>query len=152
MRVADKFLLFSNVSYKHWKPIGIFNEITISGYKWDVWNFGREKLNAGLTLELNFRFKNFWTVSSFWELIDEELDVNALRGGPALRIPSQWFHVIRVTTDNRKNLVFSFYHHDHFGKYNDMLMNYSSIGFDWKPNRSFQFSFRPGYYIDEYNL
>ncbi len=152
MRVADKFLLFSDVSYKHWQPIGLFNEITISGYKWDVWNFGQEKLNSGLTLGLDLRFKNFWTLSSFWELIDEELDVNALRGGPALRLPSQWFHVTRVTTDNRKNLVFSFYHHDHFGKYNDMLMNYSSIGIDWKPNKSFQFSFKPGYYIDKYNL
>ena len=152
MRVADKFLLFSDLSYHHWKPIGIFNEITISGYKWDVWNFGKEKLNSGFTLGLNFRFKNFWTLSSSWELIDQELDVTALRGGPALRIPSQWFHVTRLTTDSRKNIVFNFYHHDHFGKYDDMLMNYSSIGIDWKPNRSFQFSFQPAYYIDEYNL
>ncbi len=152
IRVADKFLFFSEVSYRHWDPFGIFNEIKISGYRWDVWNFGREKLNSGLSLGLDFKFKNFWTLVTFWEWIDKELNVDSLRGGPAVLIPPQWFHATRVTTDIRKNLVFSIYHHDHFSKENNMLMNYSTIGIDWKPNKSFQFSFQPGYFRDENNL
>ncbi len=78
--------------------------------------------------------------------------MDSLRGGPAVLIPPQWFHATRVTTDIRKNLVFSIYHHDHFSKENNMLMNYSTIGIDWKPNKSFQFSFQPGYFRDENNL
>jgi hypothetical protein len=152
LRVADRILAFFDVSYNYWKLVGIVNEITVTGSRWDVWNFGREKVNAGTALDLNIQFKNFWTFNTFWEYINDELDMNALRGGPAMRKPSQWFHATRLKTDPRNKLVLGLYHHDHFGKCDDMLMNYSSIDVMWKPSRSFQFSVKPGYYIDENNL
>jgi hypothetical protein len=61
----------------------------------------------GLESNGNIQFANYWSMFGGWNIVQGRWNVNALRGGPALRTGMQLFGYWGGQTDNRKPVWFS---------------------------------------------
>jgi hypothetical protein len=72
-----------------------------------VQTFEPRLTDVGLESNGNIQFSNYWSMYGGWNLISGRWNVNALRGGPALRNDFGMFGYFGVNTDNRKPVWFN---------------------------------------------
>ena len=82
--MADFIMEGQMVGYVENTPKGIFREYEISIGQLNFWNFGGEYISSDIELETQFMFKNRWQLHANLEREGKQLDVNLLRGGPAI--------------------------------------------------------------------
>jgi hypothetical protein len=72
-----------------------------------LWSYGGENLLDRLNAQIQFGFKNYWSLS--FDLVREfnVLDTRQLRGGPALRIDNRSSYGVSLQTNNSKPLIFA---------------------------------------------
>ncbi|HDK36122.1 MAG TPA: hypothetical protein ENG82_04360 [Bacteroidetes bacterium] len=102
MQSADYFTNFLWFGYREYNPGKVFRDYGLNGSVWSSWNFGGERAGTGMNINLHFRLLNYWGGFFGFNRQMESLNVSALRGGPALKVPGRingWFGVF---SDNRK--------------------------------------------------
>ena len=108
LRGADSIMQFFWLGYRITEPFFIFRSFNISVNQWRGWNFAGENIFDGGNFNFGGQFKNHW---SAWLGINrnfESLQVSALRGGPALRVPGANNLWASVQTDMRRKVRFTF--------------------------------------------
>jgi len=64
--------------------------------------------NYGLESNGNIQFANYWSLSAYTDIDQARWNVNALRGGRALRVDPRLFSLVNLNTDTRKPVWFNF--------------------------------------------
>jgi len=106
LRNADTIMEFVWANYRIWEPFSIFREMSLNFNQWQGWNFGGEASFAGGNMGFNGQFKNYWTLSTGFNINAQSLSDSALRGGPSLRFPRAWGNWVSIGTDSRRKVRF----------------------------------------------
>ncbi len=104
MRIADMIKQSAWVSYKLWDPFSIFRSMNIKISQWSGFDFKGRNTMAGVSLNFNTQFKNYWNVNINIRRRGYELDRHELRGGPSIKLPGNQGFQIGIGTDSRKKL------------------------------------------------
>lgn len=72
---------------------------------WEATTFGGERQLLGQSVFLRASLRNFWDVNAELRHSHAALDIGALRGGPALRMPERLGAMLRLTSDSRRSIV-----------------------------------------------
>ena len=94
------------LQYRKTNPFWIFQELYLSAYQWNNFNFGGLHQNSGLNLSLNTRFKNRMGFDLGLEYNSPYLSSTALRGGPRLLMPASTYSWIWFGTDYTKDVQY----------------------------------------------
>jgi hypothetical protein len=85
-------------------PGRMFNAVDLRLAQFGFFTSAGQRINTGTNLISNFTLANQWTGNlQFW-LRAGGLDPVALRGGPALRLPWNWYSTGSLLTDGRKRV------------------------------------------------
>jgi hypothetical protein len=101
MRSTDWILQGSWLGYNVSQPGRTFRQWNVNGNQWLGWSFGGERRTIGFNTNGWWQFRNFWSTNIS---IDHELPVlslEALRGGPALRVPTATHYYANLFSDDR---------------------------------------------------
>jgi hypothetical protein len=92
MRWAGRYVVESGIGRRWLTPTSWFREASVRVGQWGQWTWGGERHNLGFNTNLAATFHNFWTVrANVWRGIGG-LDLDQLRGGPALHFTDDdWF-------------------------------------------------------------
>ncbi|MDD8027314.1 MAG: DUF5916 domain-containing protein [Acidobacteriota bacterium] len=145
LRQADTSMEYVWVGYRIYEPFGPFRSVNVNFNQWLGWNFGGEKIFSGGNVNLNLNFKNYWYAGGGYNIQGESLSQSALRGGPALRIPSGrniWFS---AETDSRRKIRLSLSGNENHRTNGES--EYLSLGptLTVIPSPALQISLKPGY-------
>jgi hypothetical protein len=101
---ADEIIAVGYASYDQFQPQGIFRRWRLNTSYWSAWTFGAERLGTGGNVNTSFQLKNFW--GGYLGIGGElpALSATALRGGPALRTPSEYNSFFGFFSDSRKTV------------------------------------------------
>jgi hypothetical protein len=87
-------------------PGKVFRSADVRLAQFGFWTSAGQRINGGTNLVSNFILANQWTGNlQFW-LRAGGLDPAALRGGPALRLPGNWYSTGTLLTDGRRPVQF----------------------------------------------
>jgi hypothetical protein len=87
-------------------PSRLFRSADLRLAQFGFFTSAGQRVNSGANLVSNFVLANQWTGNlQFW-LRTGGLDPQALRGGPGLRLPSNWYSTGAVLSDGRKPIQF----------------------------------------------
>ena len=101
---ADLGLVYGNINYQRFEPIGPFRSVG-GGFNPSVgWNFGGDRLHTQANVFSHAMFRNNWSVGMWGSRVLEGLSTGALRGGPAILSPGAWRGNVRVNTDSRNRV------------------------------------------------
>ena len=101
---ADRAMGVAWAGYQQFEPQGPFRRWGANFSSWSGWNFGGERIFTGANLNGNFQLKNFWNGFMGYNVEAEGLSATALRGGPALRTPTQWSSWLGFQSDARRSV------------------------------------------------
>ncbi|GMT45790.1 MAG: hypothetical protein IEMM0006_1622 [bacterium] len=104
MRIADIIKQSSWVSYILWNPFSIFRSMNIRLGQWSGFDFKGRNTMAGINLNFNTQFKNYWNLNISIRRRGYGLDRHELRGGPSIKLPGNRGFQIGIGTDSRKKL------------------------------------------------
>ncbi|RMI01671.1 MAG: hypothetical protein D6681_10775 [Calditrichaeota bacterium] len=152
LRAADRVMSFGWLSYREWNPTGIFRNFQINLNLWRGWHFGREPIFTGGNINGGAQFKNYW---SFWMGINREgpgLDINALRGGPALAYEGRWNHWFNISSDSRKALQIGVGGFNSFSDEGISRRHQVYMEFTWRPQDAATISLNPFYSFNRDDL
>ncbi|MDX1676066.1 MAG: DUF5916 domain-containing protein, partial [Longimicrobiales bacterium] len=99
---ADLAIVYGNLRYHRFEPLGPFRNFMIGINPSASWDFGGLNLHKQLNLFSHYELKNNWTFGFFASRAFAATSNGALRGGPAIRRPGAWRGNVRVGTDSRK--------------------------------------------------
>ncbi|MBI2074042.1 MAG: hypothetical protein HYT81_13590 [Gemmatimonadetes bacterium] len=99
---ADQISSNARLWYDQFRPGRWFRSWQLNVSSWGNWSFGGERQWTGVAMWGNAQLKNFWTVMGGTDHSFARLDVDALRGGPALAASPRWWRWFRVSSDPRK--------------------------------------------------
>jgi hypothetical protein len=104
LRAADRILQWVWAAYVVTDPFFIFRSFDFNINQYTQWSFGAEKTFGGFNCSTNMEFKNYWSLRLGIERLANFLSIDALRGGPALKMPGGWYQWGSIATDPRKRL------------------------------------------------
>ena len=126
-------------------PGKLFRSADLRLSQFSFFTVGGQGINRGANLVSNFVLANQWTGQAAVWLRAGGLDPTALRGGPALRLPGNWYTTGTVLTDGRRRIQMGlawdvWYYPDAPGFWGVEL----SPTVHWRPaaNQEFQFGLR----------
>ena len=94
----------ASVTRRWLSPGKVFSSADLRLAQFGFWTSAGQRINGGTNLVSNFVLANQWTGNlQFW-LRTGGLDPAALRGGPALRLPGNWYATGNILTDGRRPL------------------------------------------------
>jgi hypothetical protein len=99
---ADLRLVYGNVRYHRFDPIGPFRTLSIGLNPSASWSFGSEHSHTQVNLFMNTELMNNWNGGAWTSRSFDGLSRGALRGGPALARPGGWRGNLWLNTDSRK--------------------------------------------------
>ncbi len=146
LREADNLLQVIWVGYRIFNPVLVFREFQANLNQWTEWNFGGDNTARGGNFNLHTSFLNYWYFEFGGNLNLEGLSMNALRGGPALRIPGNYNFWGEIGSDVHKKLTVELE-----GYLNESFVRDFSYSrgteaeIAWKPLNALSFSMNPGY-------
>jgi len=149
---TDEIIQIAFANYRIWEPFSIFRNISVSFNQWKAWDFGLiNNVNGG---NMNFRtqFKNYWNVSTGFNLQGQRITNSLLRGGPSMKMPGSFNNYIFIQSDNRKKLFFNLMMSNRWGRYNSSGSNTYSLQATYKPLETLSISLRPNYNINKTEL
>ncbi len=152
LRESDMIIQFQSLSYRWWEPFAIFRSFNANINQWSVWDFGLTHTGDGGNINFNLQFKNYWFFGMGVGINSQTLSTTALRGGPALLLPSSWNAWVNLRSDPKKLLQFTIN-----GSENILMDDYSKSysirpGITWRPSNRILMSFNPFYSINKMNL
>lgn len=152
MRQADRILQYTWAGYRVTEPFSIFRFMNINVNQWLGRNFGGETVFTGGNINGGGQFKNYW---SLWFGIGREghnLSTSALRGGPAMKFPSQWNQWYNLSTDRRKSISFSVGGSNGWQDEGDSGYHNFRFSMLFRPHNSISVSVNPFYNIRKSDL
>jgi len=119
MKRADLLNQHNKVSYFVTKPESIFRTLTTGLEEFNHWNFGGQYLGSGVNFTFSPGFLNKWGLNTNWDFNSQMLDTRILRGGYALKMPSNFNFYGQLTTNDSRDVSVQF-------KYNIMHASHHS--------------------------
>ncbi len=108
LRSTDTITSYLWIDYREYKPGKLFRDYDISLLLNYSSNFSWDRTGSGASIRANFRFLNYWRLTSSVSRTLERLSTTQLRGGPAVTMPGNWSLSGSLTTDSRRNFFMSF--------------------------------------------
>jgi hypothetical protein len=99
---ADLRLVYGNVRYHRFDPIGPFRSFSIGVNPSAAWTFGNELTSSQLNLFSNYNLRNDWSFGMWSARVFDGVSAGALRGGPSIQRPGGWRGNLWVNTDQRR--------------------------------------------------
>ena len=99
---ADLKIVYGNIRYHRFDPIGPFRNLSVGLNPSASWDFGNENAHSQINLFSNYELKNNWNFGFWSSRAFEGLSTGALRGGPAIKRPGAWRANLWLNTDSRK--------------------------------------------------
>jgi hypothetical protein len=101
---ADQASGFARVWYNQFRPGPTFRRWRVDVASWTNVTFGGERLWTGAETWAETQFHNRWVVAGGGGYDLPRWDVDALRGGPAVRADGRWWSWVRVASDPARSL------------------------------------------------
>jgi hypothetical protein len=101
---ADQASTFGHGWFDQFRPGRVFRRWRVDVASWANVTFGGERLWTGAEAWGEAQFHNRWTVAGGAGYDLPRLDVDALRGGPAIHAESRWWRWLRFSTDPTKSV------------------------------------------------
>ena len=119
---------------------------------WHAWDFGGVNILTGGNFNFFTQFKNYWRLSTGYNVSSESLSSSALRGGPMFRLPGSNSTRLFVSTDDRKKLVFEAFGSLRWG--NDKSSESQSFGLEinYRPIDVLRLSLEPSIRLSKNEL
>jgi hypothetical protein len=99
---ADQISSFGHGWYDGYRPGKLLRRWRADVAAWTNWTYGGERLWNGAETWGEAQFHNRWTVAGGLGHDLPRWDVDALRGGPAIRADARWWRWLRVFTDENR--------------------------------------------------
>ena len=149
---TDEIIQIAFANYRIWEPFSIFRNISVSFNQWKAWDFGLINDVNGGNMSFRTQFKNYWNVSTGFNLQGQRITNSMLRGGPSMKMPGSFNNYIFIQSDNRKKLSFNLVMSNRWGRYNSSVSNRYSLQATYKPLETLSISLRPNYNINKTEL
>ena len=107
MQTADVIEQENSLSYSITEPVSLFKAFSIGASQYNNWDFAGDYLSSNAALSLYAGFFNNWTFTSGVFYVTPSLDVRVLRGGFALRMPSNFGVNFSLRSDDSRPLFFT---------------------------------------------
>ena len=146
MRKSDFINQVVWAGYRIWEPFSIFRSVNFNVAAWSGWDFSGLRLYSGGNLNVNAQFKNYWRFGTGVNREGVDINRHELRGGPALRTPGGWNYWFRVSSDDRKKIVFSVSASNNWGDNSYRRSTSYSLGITYRPFDFLQLSVDPSYH------
>ncbi len=91
MQVADQYLGVGVINYNIYKPFSIFNSMNFGTNLIHLMDFGGNTNVLGVSQSWSAHYKNQWSTFISGQLNGAETDNLMLRGGPAMKMPGQFY-------------------------------------------------------------
>ena len=99
---ADQISGFGHGWYDGYRPGTLLRRWRVDVTSWTNWTYGGERLFTGVETWGEAQFHNRWTVVGGFGHDFPRWDVDALRGGPAVRAEGSWWRWLRLSTDESR--------------------------------------------------
>ncbi len=133
------------VGFRYWEPTKFYRNININFNQWTGWNFGGESLYKGANVNLNMQFPNYWYLGTGINWDGQKLDVSALRGGPALKLPGGWKVWYSLSSDDRKKFIVGLSGSTYLGDQNSSMNQSVRLSMAYRPLNSLLLKLSPSY-------
>jgi hypothetical protein len=143
IREADQILQLFWGGYSQWEPKGIYRRYNINGDVYSVWNFGGDHMGYGFEWNANMGLKNYWNVWTGGNLGSAGKSTGMLRGGPMMKTPGEFNVRGGFSSDNRKDITFSYFMRYSLGLEKNSTNLYSEIDLSYKPTDYLSFTIAP---------
>ena len=107
MQTVDAISQVNEISFFVNKPISIFRTYSIYLDQFNNWNFNGNYLGSGFNVSFSPTFLNKWTFSANLTYNTPSLDIRLLRGGYAVKVPSNYDLSGQLATDNSRDVSLS---------------------------------------------
>ncbi len=107
LREADRIRQHTEVAYVEKQPAHFYRDYELRVENNNYWNFGGEHLGSDLSAYFLTNLQNKAYAEAKLKYSGEALDPVALRGGPALRVPGNWYLGAYANTDAERRWVAS---------------------------------------------
>ena len=101
-QTADWIIGGAELAYLRFKPGRVVRDWNVSATGSSGWTFGGERRSTGVALSGGVDFVNNWGLFAQIGQSLSALSIDALRGGPALRVPANTSGFLFVNTDQRR--------------------------------------------------
>lgn len=105
MQMADQFLHVVAANYRIYKPFSVFNTMRFSTNTVHMMDFGGSTNVIGQAFSWSAQFKSLWDAYISTQINSPEKDNLLLRGGPAMKMPGQFYIGGGIETSARKRFV-----------------------------------------------
>jgi hypothetical protein len=111
-------------------------------------NFDHDLTSRNVHAYLGGQLPNYWNISSFVIHNTAANDDRRTRGGPVVRVPSNQYYALNVSTDSRRRVVLG--SNPNYGRTSEGAQSWSAnLDVRVKPASNVQFSVGPAYSFDE---
>lgn len=145
LRSADQINQWIWVGYQTLKEFSIFKNLNINFNEWTSWDFSGTRNTAGINVNSNFQFKNYWWAGFGFFPSTHSISNADLRGGPAIKYPGGEGFSQFVDSDTRKKFKVNFYQSHFWGNEDVSKEHYFEMGFSFQPFNALQLSIFPTY-------
>ncbi len=139
-------------SYRIIEPTGWFNNLSISGSKWNSWGFDGRMIASGASVNFWSRLKNYWSFRGNISKDGQYLNRFILRGGPTLKAPGGYGYWFEIESDDRKRLNLEFSTSKRSGSHNHNDNQRFSLDINYRASTTLSVSLRPSYSVSSDNL
>jgi Domain of unknown function (DUF5916) len=133
-----------NVRYRQTKPHGKFQNFSVGLFNFAEFDFGGDRQFQIHELYADMTFRNFWTISTYFDYYPRAFDHSLTRGGPTMATPRQWNYVILLSNNFGAKNPWNgriYYGEDELGGSTYRISGQLSL----RPSTRFQFSVTPNY-------
>ena len=102
MQVADQYLGVGAINYNIYEPFSIFNSMYFGINLIHLMDFGGNTNLVGISQSWSADYKNLWSSFISAQLNSPETDNLLLRGGPAMKMPAQFYIGGGINSNSRK--------------------------------------------------
>jgi hypothetical protein len=146
MQVADQYLGVGVVNYNIYKPFSIFNNMHFGTNLIHLMDFGGHTNVVGVSGSWSAQYKNLWHSFISAQLTSPETDNLLLRGGPAIKMPGQFYVGGGLSTSSRKKLSAEV-NGTVFNTFQDVSTSYNlSLELEYRPVSTLTLSLEPEWY------
>ena len=146
MQVADQYLGVGVINYNVYKPFSIFNNMSWGTNIIHLMDFGGHVNVVGLSQSWSAQYKNLWHSFISAQLTGPETDNLLLRGGPAMKMPGQFYVGGGFGTSSRKKLAIGLYS-TIFKTFQSVRTSYNlNLEIEYRPINTLTISIEPEWY------
>ncbi len=149
---TDEILPIVYIGYRIWEPFSIFRQMNININAWHAWDFGGVNILTGGNFNFFTQFKNYWRLSTGYNISGERQSSSALRGGPMLKLPGNSSPRIFISSDDRKKLVFNAFGSFRWGNEDSSNSQRVGLEIDYRPIDMLSLSLEPALNLNKTEL